>query len=196
MAQGGAMNLILFGPPASGKGTQAKLLVERRGMVQLSTGDMLRSAIAQGSALGRKVEPIIRAGGLVPDEIVIALIEEAMAAADAGGGAVFDGFPRTLAQAEALDQMLNRRGHPIAKVIRLVVDQKALMDRVTERFRKEGRADDNPQSFAVRLGAYNAQTALLLPYYRAQGKLVEVDGMGTIPDVAAGIDRALETTPA
>lgn len=192
----GAMNLILFGPPASGKGTQAKLLVERRGMVQLSTGDMLRSAIAEGTELGRRVEPIMRAGGLVPDEIVIALIEEAMPAAERAGGAVFDGFPRTVAQAEALDAMLNRRGRPIAKVIRLVVDEKSLMARITERFRKEGRPDDNPEAFAVRLAAYNAQTAPLLPYYRGQGKLVEVDGMGSIPDVAAAIVRALETAPA
>jgi adenylate kinase len=193
---GGAMNLILFGPPGSGKGTQAKLLVAERGMIQLSTGDMLRSAIAEGTALGRKVEPIMREGGLVPDEIVIALIEEAMVEAERNGGAVFDGFPRTVAQAEALDAMLGRRGGAIAKVVRLVVDEKALMKRISHRFEKEGRADDNPDAFAVRLAAYNAQTALLLPYYRAQKKLVEVDGMGPIPDVAAAIARALETAPA
>jgi adenylate kinase len=192
----GAMNLVLFGPPGSGKGTQAKLLVESRGMVQLSTGDMLRSAIAQGTELGRKVAPIMRAGGLVPDEIVIALIEEAMPEAERAGGGVFDGFPRTVAQAEALDALLNRCSRPIAKVVRLVVDEQVLMDRITERFRNEGRPDDNPDTFAVRLSAYNAQTAPLLPYYRAQGKLVEVDGMGSIPEVAAEIGRALETAPA
>ena len=185
------MNLILFGPPAAGKGTQAKRLVAERGMVQLSTGDMLRAARASGSELGRKVAGIMDRGELVSDEIVIALIEERLPEAEAAGGAIFDGFPRTVAQAEALDAMLAARGSRIDRVIRLKVDDEALLARVTRRFREEGRADDNPESFKVRLGAYNAQTAPLLPYYEAQGKLSEVDGMGSVEAVAAAIAEAL-----
>jgi adenylate kinase len=185
------LNLILFGPPAAGKGTQAKRLVEGRGMVQLSTGDMLRAAIASGSELGQRVQGIMQQGGLVSDEIVIALIEERLPEAEAAGGAIFDGFPRTIAQAQALDVMLEGRGKRIDLVIRLKVDDEALMKRVAGRFAESGRPDDNPESFKVRLGAYNEQTAPLLPYYQTHGKLVEVDGMGTVDEVAAGIDTAL-----
>ena len=190
------MNLVLFGPPAAGKGTQAKRLVAERGMVQLSTGDMLRAARASGSALGQRVAAIMDRGELVSDEIVIALIEEALPRAEAAGGAIFDGFPRTVAQAEALDALLAGRGARIDLVIRLVVDDQALMDRIAKRFAEEGRADDNPESFKVRLNAYNTQTAPLLPYYRAQGRLVELDGMASIEDVAGQIDRALQKVPA
>ncbi|WP_337188942.1 adenylate kinase [Phenylobacterium sp.] len=186
------MNLILFGPPAAGKGTQAKRLVETRQMVQLSTGDMLRAAIASGSDLGKRVEGIMQRGDLVSDEIVIELIESRLPEAEAAGGAIFDGFPRTLAQAEALDVMLKGRGRQIDLVIRLKVDDEALKQRIAGRFAESGRPDDNPESFGVRLGAYNAQTAPLLPYYRGQGKLVEVDGMGAIDAVAAGIDAAMD----
>jgi adenylate kinase len=185
------VNLVLFGPPAAGKGTQAKRLVNERRMVQLSTGDMLRAARASGSELGKRVAGIMDRGELVSDEIVIALIEEALPAAEAAGGAIFDGFPRTVAQAEALDGLLVRRGSKIDLVIRLVVDDEALMARIAKRFAEEGRSDDNPEAFAVRLGAYNKQTALLLPYYRAQGKLVEIDGMAPIEEVAREIDRVL-----
>ena len=185
------MNLILFGPPAAGKGTQAKRLVEQRGMVQLSTGDMLRAAIASGSDLGLKVKDVLARGDLVTDEIVIALIETRLNEAEAAGGAIFDGFPRTVAQAEALDAMLARRGARIDAVIRLRVDDAALTQRIGKRFAEQGRPDDNPESFKVRLDAYNRQTAPLLPYYEAQGKLTEVDGMGTIEAVASGIDAAL-----
>jgi adenylate kinase len=186
------MNLILFGPPAAGKGTQAKRLVDNRGMVQLSTGDMLRAAIASGSELGQKVAGIMQRGELVSDDIVIALIEERLPEAEAAGGAIFDGFPRTLAQAQALDIMLERRGSRIDRVVRLKVDDEALMERVAGRYAESGRPDDNPESFKVRLGAYNDQTAPLLPYYENQGKLVEVDGMGSIDAVAAAIDEALD----
>lgn len=185
------MNLILFGPPAAGKGTQAKRLVADRGMVQLSTGDMLRAARASGSELGRKVAGIMDRGELVSDEIVIALIEERLPEAEAAGGAIFDGFPRTVAQAEALDRMLTARGSRIDRVVRLKVDDEALLARVARRFGEEARADDNPESFKVRLAAYNAQTAPLLPYYEAQGKLVEVDGMGSVEEVASAIAEAL-----
>jgi adenylate kinase len=190
------MNLILFGPPAAGKGTQAKRLVETRNMVQLSTGDMLRAAIASGSELGKKVSGIMERGELVSDDIVVALIEERLPEAEAAGGAIFDGFPRTLAQAEALDKMLKGRGRQIDQVIRLKVDDQALMDRVAGRFAESGRPDDNPESFKVRLQAYNAQTAPLLPYYAKQGRLVEVDGMGSIDEVAKAIDAAMDKAPA
>lgn len=186
------MNLILFGPPAAGKGTQAKRLVETRGMVQLSTGDMLRAAIASGSELGQRVKGIMERGDLVTDEIVIALIEDRLPEAEAAGGAIFDGFPRTVAQAEALDAMLARRGGKIDRVVRLRVDDAALMERIAKRFADQGRPDDNPDSFAVRLNAYNTQTAPLLPYYQAQGKLTEIDGMGSIDQVAAAIDAAID----
>lgn len=185
------MNLILFGPPAAGKGTQAKRLVEQRGMVQLSTGDMLRAARASGSELGERVAGIMDRGELVTDEIVIALIEERLPETEKAGGAIFDGFPRTLAQAQALDIMLQGRGAKIDLVLRLKVDDAALLSRIAGRFAAEGRPDDNPESFKVRLNAYNSQTAPLLPYYEGQGKLVEVDGMASIDDVAAQIDQAL-----
>lgn len=185
------MNLILFGPPAAGKGTQAKRLVEQRGMVQLSTGDMLRAARTSGSELGQRVAGIMDRGELVSDEIVIALIEEKLPQAEQAGGAIFDGFPRTLAQAQALDIMLQGRGAKIDLVIRLKVDDEALLKRIEGRFLAEGRPDDNPESFKVRLAAYNDQTAPLLPYYEGQGKLVELDGMASIDEVAAKIDQAL-----
>ncbi|HSV03513.1 MAG TPA: adenylate kinase [Phenylobacterium sp.] len=185
------MNLILFGPPAAGKGTQARRLVETRRMVQLSTGDMLRAAIASGSELGKRVAGIMQRGELVSDDIVISLIEERLPEADAAGGAIFDGFPRTLAQAQALDIMLERRGSRIDLVLRLKVDDEALMQRVAGRFAESGRPDDNPESFKVRLSAYNDQTAPLLPYYENQKKLLEIDGMGSIDQVAAALDEAL-----
>ena len=186
-----ALNLILFGPPAAGKGTQAKRLVAERGMVQLSTGDMLRAAISSGTELGERCKAIMDAGHLVPDPIVIALIELRLDEAEAAGGASFDGFPRTLAQAEALDEMLERRGARIDHVIRLKVDEQALLARVTQRFEEQGRPDDNPETFVTRLDAYNNQTAPLLPYYEGQGKLSEIDGMGSVEAVAAEIDQVL-----
>ena len=186
------MNLILFGPPAAGKGTQAKRLVDARKMVQLSTGDMLRAAIASGSELGKRVAGIMERGDLVSDAIVIELIEARLPEADAAGGAIFDGFPRNVAQAEALDEMLAHRGAKIDLVVRLKVDDEQLTKRIAGRFAESGRPDDNPESFKVRLSAYNDQTAPLLPYYQGQGKLVEVDGMGSVETVAAAIDTALD----
>ena len=189
------MNIVLFGPPAAGKGTQAKRLVSERGMVQLSTGDMLRAAKASGSDLGKRVAAVMDAGQLVSDDIVIDLIEERLPEAEATGGAIFDGFPRTLAQAQALDDMLARRGSRIDKVVRLVVDGDALLERITKRFVEEGRADDNPEAFRTRLQAYDAMTAPLIPFYRDQGKVAEVDGLGTIDEVAKGISEALGEAP-
>ena len=189
------MNLILFGPPAAGKGTQAKRLVDTRAMVHLSTGDMLREAIASGSALGRRVDGIMTRGELVSDSIVISLIEGHLPNLDGTGGAIFDGFPRTLAQAEALDAMLASHARHVDLVIRLKVDDAALAERVAGRFAESGRADDNPESFAKRLAAYNRDTAPLLPYYRGQRKLVEIDGMASVDFVATEIDRLVATRP-
>ncbi len=185
------MNLILFGPPAAGKGTQAKRLVSERGYVQLSTGDMLRAAVASGSPLGLKVKDLMDSGGLVPDSVVVDLIREALPATERAGGAIFDGFPRTLAQAQALDVMLAEGGKRIDRVVRLKVDDKSLVERIVLRFAESGRPDDNPDTFKVRLEAYNAQTAPLLPYYAGQGKLVEVDGMADIVTVGRAVDAAL-----
>ena len=186
------MNIIMFGPPGAGKGTQAKRLVDMRGWVQLSTGDMLRAARAAGTELGRKVAAIMDGGNLVSDEIVIALIEERLPEAEAAGGAIFDGFPRTLAQAEALDAALAKRGTQIDRVVRLVVDEQELIERMEARAKEEGRADDNIDAFKVRLNAYREQTAPLLPFYRDQNKLREVEGMGVVEDVAARIAAALD----
>lgn len=186
------MNIILFGPPGAGKGTQSKRLVESRGWVQLSTGDMLRDARKAGTELGNRVAGIMDRGELVSDEIVIALIAERLPEAEAAGGAIFDGFPRTVPQAEALDKLLTSRGKPIAKVIRLVVDQDELVARVEKRAAEEGRADDTVDAFKVRLKAYNDQTAPLIPFYTSQNKLVDVDGMGSMDEVSARINAALD----
>lgn len=185
------MNLILFGPPAAGKGTQSKRLVEERGYIQLSTGDMLRAARASGSPLGQKVAAIMDSGALVSDDIVIALIDEALSAHSGAPGFIFDGFPRTVPQATALDDLLARRGQKIDLVVRLEVDDAALLARVTKRFNEQGRPDDNPDTFKVRLNAYNDQTAPLVPYYKERGKLTAVDGMASIDAVSAGIAGAI-----
>jgi adenylate kinase len=186
------LNLILFGPPAAGKGTQAKKLVSDRFLIQLSTGDMLRAAVGAESELGLKVKDIMASGGLVSDDIVIALIEEQLDKNPDAAGFIFDGFPRTTAQAEALDQALTERGMAIDSVIRLKVDNDALVERITKRFAEQGRKDDNPETFITRLNAYNEQTAPLLPYYAAQGKLAEVDGMQSIENVSDQIRSVLD----
>jgi len=186
------VNLILFGPPAAGKGTQAKKLVSERAFIQLSTGDMLRAARTSGTELGKRVAGIMDSGSLVSDEIVIALIEEQLDRNPKAAGFIFDGFPRTIPQAEALDASLAKRGKKVDAVIRLKVDEAALLDRVTKRFEAEGRADDNPEAFKKRLLAYNAQTAPLLPKYRGEGKLSEIDGMANVDAVAGAISGILD----
>ncbi len=186
------MNLILFGPPAAGKGTQARRLVEDRGFIQLSTGDMLRAARASGSELGQRVAAIMDAGGLVSDDIVISLIGEQLECHAGAPGFIFDGFPRTLAQAEALDALLASRGKSVNLVIRMRVDDARLLERVTRRFEEQGRSDDNPATFSRRLERYYEDTAPLVPLYAERGILVEVDGMGAIDEVSRAIDAALK----
>ncbi len=186
------MNIILFGPPAAGKGTQAKRLTSERGFIQLSTGDMLRAARQSGSELGKKVAGIMDRGELVSDDIVIALIEEQLDNNKNAAGFIFDGFPRTVKQAEALDKVLHARGQKLDLVIRLVVDDSVLLGRMEKRFREEGRKDDNSESFKKRLKTYNEQTAPLLPFYTKQGKLAEVDGLASIEEVASSIAKVLD----
>ncbi|GAA0538515.1 adenylate kinase [Rhizomicrobium palustre] len=189
------MNLVLFGPPGSGKGTQAKILQEGQGWPQLSTGDMLRAAIAAGTELGKKCKAIIDAGQLVSDEIVIGIISERYDQPDCAKGAIFDGFPRTIPQAEALDSMLKARDKQIDLVIELKVDDSVLISRVEARIAQSGgaaRADDTPETLKARLEVYYKNTAPLLEYYKKQGKLVTVDGMAPIAEVTKAIAAVIE----
>jgi len=188
------MDLILFGPPGAGKGTQAKVLQDDRGLIQLSTGDMLRAAVAQGTELGKKSKAIIDRGDLVPDELVVGIIAERLDKPDTAKGVIFDGFPRTVAQAKALDTMLAGRGRKIEGVIELRVDDEAMVGRMESRVRENPgavRADDNPETLRKRLGVYRQNTAPLLDFYRNQGKLVTVDGMAPIAEVSAAIERII-----
>ena len=189
------MNLILFGPPGAGKGTQAKILHEERGLTQLSTGEMLRAAVAAGTDLGKKCKAVMDRGDLVPDDVVISIISDRLDRPDCTKGAIFDGFPRTVAQAEALDKLLAGRRSRIDAVIELKVNDEAMIGRMESRVREtEGsaRADDTPETLRKRLGVYHRSTAPLLDFYRRQGKLFSVDGMAPIPSVAAAIARVLE----
>ncbi len=213
------MNVILLGPPGAGKGTQAHGLVEGRGMIQLSTGDMLREARTSGTGMGRKVAAIMDAGGLVSDEIVIGLIREKLEG-KRGGGFIFDGFPRTLGQADALGKLLQEVGQTLDAVIEMRVDDNALVSRITARstcgncgegyndisrpipadgrcrncghaeFRR--RADDNEESLRTRLMEYYKKTSPLIGYYHAKGKLNTIDGLGGIDEVAASINAVLD----
>ena len=213
------MNLILLGPPGAGKGTQAKRLEKRHNLVQLSTGDMLRAAVASGSELGKKAKAIMDAGHLVPDELMIAMIADRIDQPDCASGFILDGFPRTTTQAEALDRMLAEKGLKLHSVIEMKVNDEILVDRITgrytcarcgagyhDRYQKpkvagvcdncggtefERRADDNEETVRSRLSAYHAQTAPILPYYRDQGVLKAVDGMAGIDEVAGQIEQAL-----
>jgi adenylate kinase len=188
------MNLILFGPPGAGKGTQAKILQEEWRLPQLSTGDMLRAAIAAGTELGKKSKVIMDRGDLVPDDVVIGIIAERLDRPDCAQGAAFDGFPRTIAQADALDKMLGLRGSKIDAVIELKVNDEAMVGRMENRVRENpgsARPDDNPETLKNRLGVYRKNTAPLLDFYRRQAKLKVVDGMAPIPQVAAAIRSIL-----
>jgi adenylate kinase len=213
------MNIVLLGPPGAGKGTQAKRIQDEYGLVQLSTGDMLRAAAKSGTEIGKKAKALMDAGKLVPDDVVIQLIAERIEEPDCKKGFILDGFPRTTKQAEALDAMLADKGLKLDHVIELEVDDDALVDRISGRFtcarcgagyheryhrpKKDGvcdkcgstefvrRADDKAETVKTRLAAYHAQTAPILPYYRARGTLDAVDGMASIDDVTAAIKKIL-----
>ncbi|QQP88314.1 adenylate kinase [Skermanella sp. TT6] len=214
------MNLILLGPPGAGKGTQAKRLEDRHGLVQLSTGDMLRAVVASGAPLGQQAKEIMAAGKLMPDELMIEMIADRISQPDCAAGFILDGFPRTVPQAEALDRMLEEKGLKLDHVIEMKVDDAALVERITGRytcskcgrgyhdtFQKpavEGvcdacgstefsrRADDNAETVTTRLAAYHKQTAPILPYYQARGVLEAVDGMADIDEVTGQIEALLK----
>lgn len=191
------MRLILLGPPGAGKGTQAKLLVERHGIVPLSTGDMLRAAVAAGTPIGLRAKDIMASGGLVPDEVVIGIIADRIAEPDAAKGFILDGFPRTVPQAEALDQLLKERGLKLDGVIELRVNESALLQRVEARVAQmiargeTVRVDDTPEVLAKRLAAYRAQTEPLVHYYSERRMLMTIDGMLSIDEVTREIERLL-----
>jgi adenylate kinase len=194
------MRLILLGPPGAGKGTQAQRLVERLGVVQLSTGDMLRAAVRAATPVGLKAKDVIARGELVPDEVVVAIVADRIAEPDARNGFILDGFPRTVPQAEALDRMLSQKGLALDAVIELKVDEGVLLGRIENRVAKTRargeplRPDDNPESLKKRLDAYRVQTAPLIGYYASKGMLKTVDGMASIEDVSAAVAAVLDQT--
>lgn len=189
------INIILLGPPGAGKGTQAKVLEQNFGLKQLSTGDMLRAEIAAASELGCKVKAVMDSGALVSDDIVIDIIRNRMTKPDCARGVIFDGFPRTVAQAEALDAMLAAAGFPLTAVIQIVVDEGALLDRIKTRAAQTvgtARADDDPEVLKTRLDAYRAQTAPIIPFYESKNLLQKIDGMQPIEAVSAQIAALLK----
>lgn len=192
------MNIILLGPPGAGKGTQAQRLVEDREMVQLSTGDMLREAKTSGTEMGKKVAAVMDRGDLVTDDIVIGLIREKLEAGGAKGGFIFDGFPRTLPQADALGALLDEMGQTLDHAIELAVNDEVLVERILGRAAEAvaaggtARADDNAESLKTRLMAYYKQTSPLLGYYYAKGLLTAVDGLGTMDAVQSDIAGVLD----
>ncbi len=191
------MNLILLGPPGAGKGTQAERLVANRSLIQLSTGEMLRAAVKAGTEVGRRAEAVMKAGGLVSDEIVIGIIADRIDQPDCANGFILDGFPRTLAQASALDKLLKDKGKTLDAVVEIKVDDTILVSRIENRARETlagggtVRADDNAEALKTRLMAYYRETAPLIGYYYALGYLQSVDGMAPIDEVTRQIDAAL-----
>ena len=196
------MRLVLLGPPGASKGTQGDRLIERHGITRLSTGDMLRAAVKAGTPVGLKAKDIMARGDLVSDEIVISIIDDRLKESDVQNGFILDGFPRTVAQAEALDRLLAEKGIELAAVVELKVNEGALLKRIETRIaemtaRGEAiRADDNPETLKKRLDAYRAQTAPLSAYYAKRGTLLEVDGMAPIPAVETAIDEGLKARKA
>ncbi len=191
------MRVVLLGPPGAGKGTQSKTLVERYGIVQLSTGDMLRAAVAAGTPIGLKARDLMASGALVPDDVVVGIVADRIEQPDAKRGFILDGFPRTVPQAEALERMLAEKGLKLDAVIELKVDEEMLIRRIETRvfeMRSMGqpiRPDDSPEVLKQRLGAYRSQTAPLVAHYGKKGALRSIDGMAPISDVTAAIGRAL-----
>ena len=193
------MNVILLGPPGCGKGTQAARLKEKYGLIPLSTGDMLRAAVAAGTDIGKKAKALMEAGQLVPDDVVVGVIAERIAQPDVQAkGFVLDGFPRTVAQAKALDEMMEKRGWKLDHIIELKVDEEALKARIDKRVRETAaagravRADDNPETLKKRIGVYREQTQPILPYYAASRRLKQVDGMAKVDEVTRQLERIIE----
>jgi adenylate kinase len=189
------VRLILLGPPGAGKGTQAQRLVEKHGIVQLSTGDMLRAAVAAGTPVGQKAKAIMDRGDLVSDDVMIAIIADRIDRPDCAKGFILDGFPRTVAQAEALSNLLVEKGLRLDAVIEISVDDEVLRDRIVGRAQETGgaRADDTVETLTKRLAVYHAQTAPVAEYYRKKGMLKSVDGMGTMDQVTSAIENLLST---
>ena len=191
------MKLIFLGPPGAGKGTQAKILTEKYGIPQLSTGDMLRAAVAAGTEVGKRAKSIMDAGGLVSDEIVNQIVSERIDEPDCSKGFILDGYPRTVGQAEALQEILNSKHTKLDAVIELVVDRNALVDRMKTRVAEtiaaggKVRSDDNPEAFAKRLIEYSDKTAPLSQFYEKTGLLKKIDGMASVKDVTLAIEKAL-----
>lgn len=196
------MNLILIGPPGAGKGTQAKFLETKYGLKQLSTGDMLRAEVASGSELGAKAKELMDAGELVPDELIVDMIASRIEADDCKNGVIFDGFPRTVDQAQALDTMLADKGAPLTAVILFEVDEDELVNRLNSRIQQAVdagnavRADDNEETLRNRLEVYRNQTAPIIPYYEAEDMLTRIDGMQDIAAVSAQLAQILDKTKA
>lgn len=187
-----ATRIILLGPPGAGKGTQAATLIEALGVPHISTGDMLRAAVKAKTPIGLKAKAVMDSGELVSDEIVIGIAEERLAEADATKGFLLDGFPRTLAQADALEALLGRLGTALDCCLALTVDNEAVVERLLKRAEIEGRADDNEGTIRERMRVYDSETAPLLEFYRSRSLLVEVSGMGTVEEVGQRVQRALK----
>ncbi len=185
------MNLILLGPPGSGKGTQGALLARRAGVPRVSTGDLLRAAVAAGTPLGRQVQGYMDRGLLVPDEVIIGLLAGVLRSPEATGGMLMDGFPRTVPQAEAVDRLLAERGQRIDHVLLIEVPEDELVRRMLGRARAQGRSDDTPETIRQRLRVYEEQTAPLVAYYRARGVVANIPGLGSIDDIARIVAEAL-----
>ncbi|HTM28689.1 MAG TPA: adenylate kinase [Rhodanobacter sp.] len=186
------MRLVLLGAPGSGKGTQATRLKTALGVPHISTGDMLRAAVAAGTAMGCKAKAVMDAGQLVSDDILLGMLEERLAQDDAKAGFILDGYPRNLAQADALDHLLTKLGQPLDAVVKLEVSNEVIVGRCEIRFKAEGRADDNPDTVRKRLAIYAEQTAPVADFYARRGKLQVVDGVGELDEVTARIKHALQ----